>query len=100
MQQNTKNIERIIAPVEGMTCASCVARVEKSIRKVEGVRNVSVNLATEKAMIEFETGKIDLDKISTTVEDAGYKIDFTSELKKAGEKENDVTDKLLDINKK
>ena len=100
MQQNTKNIERIIAPVEGMTCASCVARVEKSIRKVEGVRNVSVNLATEKAMIEFEAGKIDLSKIAKTVEDAGYKIDFTSESKKAEKKDNDVTDKLRDTYKK
>jgi Cu+-exporting ATPase len=100
MQQNTKNIERIIAPVEGMTCASCVARVEKSIRKVEGVKNVSVNLATEKAMIEFEGGKIDLNKIAETVEDAGYKIDFTSELKKTGKKENDTSDKHLEANKK
>ena len=100
MQQNTKNIERIIAPVEGMTCASCVARVEKSIRKVEGVKNVSVNLATEKAMIEFEAGKIDLSKIAKTVEDAGYKIDFTSESKKAEKKDNDVTDKLRDTYKK
>ena len=100
MQQNTKNIERIIAPVEGMTCASCVTRVEKSIRKVEGVKNVSVNLATEKAMIEFETGKVDFNKISETVKDAGYKINFTSESKKAGKKDNDVTDKLRDTNKK
>src|SRR3990170_4348882 len=100
MQQNTKNIERIIAPIEGMTCASCVARVEKSIRKVEGVKNVSVNLATEKAMIEFEAGKIDLSKIAKTVEDAGYKIDFTSESKKAEKKDNDVTDKLRDTYKK
>ena len=100
MQQNTKNIERIIAPIEGMTCASCIARVEKSIRKVEGVKNVSVNLATEKAMIEFEAGKIDLSKIAKTVEDAGYKIDFTSESKKAEKKDNDVTDKLRDTYKK
>ena len=100
MQQNTKNIERIIAPIEGMTCASCVARVEKSILKVDGVKNVSVNLATEKAMIEFEAGKIDLSKIAKTVEDAGYKIDFTSESKKAEKKDNDVTDKLRDTYKK
>jgi len=100
MQQNTKNIERIIAPIEGMTCASCVARVEKSILKVDGVKNVSVNLATEKVMIEFETGKIDLSKIAKTVEDAGYKIDFTSDSKKAEKKDNDVTDKLRETNKK
>lgn len=77
MNTNQINIQKIIAPVEGMTCASCVARVEKSIRQAEGVKNVSVNLATEKAMIEFETDKINLNKISELVESAGYKIDFS-----------------------
>lgn len=38
-------------PIEGMTCASCVGRVEKALKKVEGVENAEVNLATEKAMI-------------------------------------------------
>lgn len=37
--------------IEGMTCASCVGRVEKALKKVEGVENAEVNLATEKAMI-------------------------------------------------
>ncbi|HAB50640.1 MAG: copper-translocating P-type ATPase [Ignavibacteria bacterium RIFOXYB2_FULL_35_12] len=100
MIEKTSNVERIIAPVEGMTCASCVARVEKSILKVEGVKNVSVNLATEKAMIELETGKVNLDKIAETVEAAGYKIDFSSQSKKVSRKENEATDKLLDTNKK
>lgn len=98
MQNNIKNIERIIAPVEGMTCASCVARVEKSILKVEGVKNVSVNLATEKAMIEFDSSKIDLNKIAETVEDAGYKIDFSSLADKAGKKE--ISESIPDKNKK
>ncbi|SHF58123.1 Heavy-metal-associated domain-containing protein [Devosia limi DSM 17137] len=39
--------------VEGMTCASCVARVEKSIRAVPGVISADVNLATEKATVAF-----------------------------------------------
>ena len=100
MTTDTKNIERIIAPIEGMTCASCVARVEKSIRKVEGVKNVSVNLATEKAMIEFETGEIDFNKIADTVEDAGYKIDFSSQAENAGKKEKEDISKNSDTNKK
>ena len=100
MAEDIKHIERIIAPVEGMTCASCVARVEKSILKVEGVKNVSVNLATEKAMFEIETGKVNLDKIAETVEAAGYKIDFSSQSKKLSDKASDATDKLHDSNKK
>ena len=46
-QSQILNLEKISAPVEGMTCASCVARVEKSISKIQGVKNVSVILATE-----------------------------------------------------
>jgi len=100
MEEDIKNIERIIAPVEGMTCASCVARVEKSILKVEGVKNVSVNLATEKVMFEIETGKVNLDKIAETVEAAGYKIDFSSQSKKLSTKGSDTTYRLHDTNKK
>ena len=41
-------------PITGMTCASCVARNEKALRKVEGVDDASVNFATEKATIAFD----------------------------------------------
>ena len=51
MQQTLK---KYTLPVEGMTCASCVARVEKSLKKVEGIENVSVNFATEK--VSFDVG--------------------------------------------
>ena len=100
MTKDKKNIERIIAPVEGMTCASCVARVEKSIRKIEGIKNVSVNLATEKAMIEYETGMVDLQKVAENIEDAGYKIDFSAQKKEAGKIGNEVSDKISNTNKK
>ena len=42
----------ISLPIEGMTCASCVARIERSLSKVEGVQSVSVNLTTERADIQ------------------------------------------------
>ncbi|MGA1278651.1 MAG: cation transporter, partial [Candidatus Kapaibacteriota bacterium] len=41
-------------PVEGMTCAACVARVEKTIKKVDGVSNAAVNLAAETVRIEYD----------------------------------------------
>jgi P-type Cu+ transporter len=66
--------KKLSAPVEGMTCASCVARVEKAISKVEGIKNVAVNLATEKATFEYDPSSTDLKKITELVEDAGYKI--------------------------
>ena len=45
--------QTIILPVEGMTCASCVARVEKVLLKADGVESALVNLATEKVNLTF-----------------------------------------------
>ncbi len=50
-------------PVEGMTCASCVRRVEKALGKVEGVFESSVNLATEKARVSFDPEVATLDDV-------------------------------------
>jgi len=58
-------------PVEGMTCASCVARVERAIRAVPGVASASVNLATERATVEF-AGKPDPDGVIAAIAKAGY----------------------------
>ena len=71
-------IEKLSLPVEGMTCASCVSRVEKTIAKFDGVKSVNVNLATEKAFFEIDPAKVDLKKLAKTIEDAGYKLDLSS----------------------
>lgn len=63
-------------PVEGMTCASCVTRVEKTISKFEGVKNVSVNLATEHVTFDVENESADLKAIADAVQDYGYKLDL------------------------
>ena len=60
-------------PVEGMTCASCVGRVEKALQAVPGVREVSVNLATEVASIQASTGTT-FDTLRATVNKAGYSV--------------------------
>lgn len=57
--------------VEGMTCASCVARVEKAIRAVPGVASASVNLATERTTVEF-AGKPDPSGVIAAIAKAGY----------------------------
>lgn len=51
-----RQLLNLTLPVEGMTCASCVGRVEASLRKVPGVQDVVVNLATERAEVKAETG--------------------------------------------
>ena len=61
--------------IGGMTCASCVARVEKALKKVPGVQEASVNLATETARVTYDTsagsGQIDA-QLRRSVRDAGY----------------------------
>jgi len=53
IEPTTDDIEAIL-PIEGMTCASCVRRVEKALAKVEGVHEANVNLATEQATVRFD----------------------------------------------
>ena len=73
----TGKIKTLTLPVEGMTCASCVARVEKTLKKVEGVGTVNVNLATEKVSFEFDESKTDLASLAQLVNDVGYKLDIS-----------------------
>ena len=67
-------IQTLTLPVEGMTCASCVARIEKVLMRVEGVEKTTVNLATEKATIKFDSSKVTPEQFAKVVEDAGYKL--------------------------
>ena len=64
-------------PIEGMTCASCVARVERSLKAVAGVVDATVNLATESATV-MAVPDIDLPVLATAVENAGYAVGETS----------------------
>ena len=57
-----------------MTCASCVARVEKVLKKIDGVENASVNLATEKVTFAFDPAKANLAQLATLIDEAGYKL--------------------------
>ncbi len=64
--------------IEGMTCASCVTRVEKIIGGIDGVKNVRVNLATEHATFDLEQDNINLDSIAKELEGFGYKLKLNS----------------------
>jgi len=64
---------KIALPVEGMTCASCVGRVEKALSKVDGVAGASVNLATERAEITL-SHPVDTTSLIKAVEAAGYDV--------------------------
>lgn len=66
--------KQVIIPIGGMTCAACVQRVEKAIDKLDGVHKVSVNLATEKAAVEYDAQKIKLSAIKECIEKTGYQV--------------------------
>lgn len=64
-------IKKEIYSIEGMSCASCASSIEKIVGKISGVRNVSVNLATEKMFIESEE-EVSTEDIEQTIKNAGY----------------------------
>lgn len=72
--------------IDGMHCAGCAASVEKAIKRVEGVQNVSVQLTTETADIEYE-GSYPQQEIQQAVEKAGYEL---SENQHSGEISFDI----------
>src|SRR5215211_516567 len=63
--------ERIRLGIEGMTCASCAARIEKKLNKLDGVE-ASVNYATEEASVTFDPARVELEQLIRTVETIGY----------------------------
>ncbi|MQY05209.1 heavy metal translocating P-type ATPase [Actinomadura macrotermitis] len=69
--------------IGGMTCASCAARIEKRLNKIEGV-TASVNYATEKAKVEFAAGTVTPEELIASVEKAGYTAELPPPPKPAG----------------
>jgi Cu+-exporting ATPase len=61
-------------PIEGMSCASCVNRIERFLRKIPGVAEASVNLATEVATVRYLPEIAGLDELARAIEAAGYEV--------------------------
>src|ERR1700736_1822378 len=64
----------VTLPIAGMTCASCVRRIEKALNRVEGVQDASVNLATERAQVIFDPAEVTIDQMRAAVQKAGYSL--------------------------
>jgi len=75
--ENLKADTRQTFAIAGMTCASCVARVEKALQAVPGVINATVNLATEKASVRAVAG-VSMAALTGAVEKAGYEVPATT----------------------
>ncbi len=71
MSDRTQTLE---LPISGMTCASCVARNERALRKVAGVASAEVNLATEKATVTYDPDSVSAGELVHAVESAGYGV--------------------------
>src|SRR3989339_1358536 len=65
--------QKITLKIQGMDCASCAAVIEHSLKKTKGVVSASVNFATEKAYLEFDSEKTNTDGLKKIVKDLGYK---------------------------
>lgn len=65
---------QVVLPVTGMTCANCVATIERNLKKQPGVESVSVNLSSERAVVEFNPSLVGLDDLIQRVERAGYGV--------------------------
>ncbi len=74
MTDRTKQTTKVTLPVAGMTCASCVSHVEEALRKVAGVSEVSVNLATEKATVQYDPSVAGVADLVRAVGSTGYEV--------------------------
>src|SRR5215211_1472939 len=68
------DVREVTFGVTGMTCASCVGRVERALKKVPGVLEARVNLATEKAAVGYLAGEVEPRELEKAVEGAGYGV--------------------------
>ncbi|BCZ92688.1 copper-translocating P-type ATPase [Thermus thermophilus] len=76
-------LSRAEIPVKGMTCAACVARVERAIKRLPGVVSATVNLAAEKAFVEYLPDTVSLARIRQAIREAGYEpLEGTEEARK------------------
>jgi Cu+-exporting ATPase len=66
--------KQIVLPVTGMTCANCVATIERNVKKIPGVSGTTVNLATERAAVSFDPDKASISGIVQQIKKAGYGI--------------------------
>jgi Cu+-exporting ATPase len=66
--------EKVLLPIQGMTCASCVSKVEKALASVKGVIHVNVNFATERASVEYIPEEVTIRDLKDVVQEAGYQV--------------------------
>lgn len=71
---STSSTQKATLKIGGMSCAACANRIERAISKMDGVLSANVNLASEKATVEFDPSRTSVEAICGTVTEQGYKI--------------------------
>ncbi|GAH16697.1 unnamed protein product, partial [marine sediment metagenome] len=71
---NKKNNKKAELKITGMTCATCVRTIEKSVSNLDGVTDIKVNLGNETGTVEYDSTKLRIADIEKAVRDAGYEV--------------------------
>src|ERR671923_638621 len=66
--------KQLTLPITGMTCANCVATVERNLKKLDGVQSAAVNLASERAAVEYDPARVGQTALIARIERAGYGV--------------------------
>jgi len=100
--ENTAIQTKKTYPIKGMHCASCIRVIERAVRKVEGVVDCNVNLATEQVTVTYDSQKVTKDTIATAIANVGYRalvddeVKSEEELKKEKQRElNELRNKVI-----
>ncbi len=94
INQKTTTVE---VPIRGMDCSGCIKHVYDAIKELDGVESVDVFLSSEKAVINLNPKKVDLDAISKAVEGAGYSVPKQDTQKPSNPSFDDVTKPVLTL---
>lgn len=76
-------MEKLKFDIQGMTCSSCQAHVEKAVKQLAGIKNVNVNLLSNNMLVEFDDNKLKAEDIIQAVKNAGYGANLIDENKKS-----------------
>ena len=91
---DTSSTEHVRLDLDGMTCASCASRIERSLNELDGVE-ATVNLATDQAAVRFDPSVVSVADLVSTVEAAGYGASLESELEAPGDESGRLLPRLV-----
>ncbi len=99
MEPDVSGYKKYSLPVEGMTCASCVARVEKTLKGIDGLQDVNVNFGTEKVSFQMDNSRTKLTELADKLEEIGYKLKINVEKETHSQNDNELVDIESDYSK-